>query len=84
MHEEKADVFVLIMRFVIGIVIGAMIGGSWVLFWDAPMSMGIAATLIVASLSVYYGDNFLLFIMRYIRWFAALAALLYLAKLMMG
>ena len=84
MHEEKADAFVLIMRFVIGIVIGAMIGGSWVLFWDAPMELGVTAAFIVAGLSVWYGDRFLLFVMRYIRWFAALAAIFFVLKLMMS
>ncbi len=82
MQEEKVDVAVLIMRFVIGFGIGAMIGGSWVLFWDAPMELGVTAAFIVSGLSVWYGDKFLLFIMRYIRWIAALAAILYIAKLM--
>jgi len=83
LHEEKVDVAVLIMRFVIGFGIGAMIGGSWVLFWDVPMFAGVTAAFVVAGLSVWYGDNFLLFVMRYIRWIAALAALFFVAKLIM-
>lgn len=83
MHEEKVDIFVLIMRFVIGFGIGAMIGGSWVLFWDVPMFAGVTAAFAVAGLSMWYGDNFLLFVMRYIRWIAALAAIFFVLKLMM-
>ncbi len=80
--KDDADFFVLAMRFVIGIVIGGMIGGSWVLFWDAPTELGVTAAVMVAGLSLWYGDRFLLFIMRYIKWFAALAAILYISKLM--
>ena len=72
------------MRFVIGIVIGGMIGGSWVLFWEVPMVAGVTVAFVVAGLSMWYGDSFLLFVMRYIRWIVALAAIFFLAKLVMS